>query len=187
MDNKILIIDIETSSFLNKGGKILEVGIVELDLDTGKTKIIFDKVCHERPITRQELENAWIVKYSSLHVELIRRSPQFREIKGEIQEIINAYPKGVTAYNNAFDFGFLESRGIKIPKKLPCPMKVATPICALPAKKGKAGYKWPKVEEAWQHFFPEVEYFEEHRGADDALHEAIIVYELYGRGLFIVK
>ena len=35
---KILILDIETTGFLQEGGKIVEVGIVELDLSNGKSK-----------------------------------------------------------------------------------------------------------------------------------------------------
>ena len=41
-ENKILIIDIETSAFIDEGGKILEVGIVELDLENGEKKILFN-------------------------------------------------------------------------------------------------------------------------------------------------
>lgn len=64
-------------------------------------------------------------------------------------------------------------------------MVMSTPLCKLPALHFSHGdYKWPKVEEAWEHFFPEIEYIEQHRGADDALHEAKIVYELYRRNAF---
>lgn len=45
---EILIIDLETTGFLTQGGKIVEVGIVELDLETGNKKIIFDQVVHEK-------------------------------------------------------------------------------------------------------------------------------------------
>ncbi len=64
-------------------------------------------------------------------------------------------------------------------------MLVSTPICKCPNKNGRGGYKWPKVEEAYKHFFPESEYVELHRGADDAFHEADIVYELHKLGLII--
>ena len=43
-----------------------------------------------------------------------------------------------------------------------------------------------KHVKAWQHFFPGVDYIEQHRGADDAVHEAQIVYELYKLGVFTV-
>lgn len=182
---KILILDIETTGFLNEGGKIVEVGIVELCLQTGNRRILFDSVCHERPITREHVESSWIVKNSDLTVEAIRLSPQFEFIKPNIQEILNAYPLGATAFNNAFDFSFLENRGIVFPKKLPCPMKLSTDICKLPSPRG--GYKWPKVEEAHLHFFGNVGYVEKHRGADDAFFEAEIVYKLYQMGVFKIN
>ena len=62
-------------------------------------------------------------------------------------------------------------------------MILSTNICKIPSPKGK-GYKWPKVQEAYDFLFGETAYVEEHRGADDAYHEADIVYELYLRGVF---
>ena len=182
MSKKILIIDIETTGFLQAGGKIVEVGIVELCLETGNKKIIFDKVTHEKGITLEECEKSWIVNNSTMTVEDIRQSVVFDKLKPEIQEIINQYPNGSTAFNNVFDFGFLEDRGIVFPKKLACPMKLSTDICKLPNPRG--GYKWPKVPEAYEYFFGKTEYIEQHRGADDALHEADIVLALHKKGIF---
>jgi DNA polymerase III epsilon subunit-like protein len=179
----ILIIDIETTDFLQRGGKIVEVGIVELNLSNGEKKIIYDKVCHEKGITKEEVEKAWIIENSSLTLEEIRNSKPLHVLQPEIQELINSYHHGATAFNNAFDFGFLENRGFTFPKKLPCPMKLSTDLCKLPKQNGY-GYKWPKVEEAHKFFFGNVGYVEAHRGADDAFHEADIVYELYKRGIF---
>jgi len=183
----ILILDIETTGFLNNGGKIVEIGIVELNLEFGEMKIIYDKMCHERPITKKEVEKAWIIENSDMTVEDVQNSQQLKEQQEEIQEIINRYPLGATAFNNEFDFGFLEDRGFTFPKKLDCPMKLSTNICKLPNKNNKPGYKWPKVEEAHEFFFGEVGYVEAHRGADDALHEAEIVLELFKRGIFKVE
>lgn len=171
------IIDIETTGFFPKGF-IVEVGIASLDTDTGEVETVFDSVCKEPGMTVRDRE-AWIFSNSDLTVEMVREAPTFESLKDEIQEAINGFD-AVTAYNKAFDFQFLKHRGIEIKREWPCPMKVATPVCKLP---GKHGFKWPKVEEAWQHFFPYVEYVELHRGADDALHEAEIVYELFKLGL----
>ena len=184
--SKILIIDLETTGFLNEAGKIVEVGIVELDLTNGNRVILFDEVCHETGITLQEVENSWIVKNSDLTIEQIRLSRNLEKLKPEIQTIIYKYPLDATAFNNAFDFSFLESRGIQIPKKLACPMKLSTDICKLPSPRG-VGYKWPKVEEAHKHFFGEVGFVEKHRGADDAYYEAQIVYKLYELGIFTIN
>ena len=179
---EILIIDIETTGFLNQGGKIVEVGIVELNLSNGNKKILYDKVTHEKGITRSEVENAWIISNSDLTVEDVRTSKRLDFLLPEIQLIIDKYPFGATAFNRSFDFEFLISRGIRFPKMLPCPMLLSTDVCKLPGNYGK--YKWPKVEEAYDHFFPDNSYVEKHRGADDAFHEADIVYELHKMGLF---
>jgi len=181
--SNILIIDIETTDFQARNGKIVEVGIVDLNLNTGERKIIFDKVCHERPITREHVEKSWIVNNSDLTVQDIQRSPQLLHLQYEIQDILYNYPLGATAFNNAFDFGFLESRGFIFPKKLACPMKLSTDLCRLPKKTGY-GWKWPNVEECHKFLFGDVGYIEKHRGADDAYFEAEIVYELYKRGIF---
>lgn len=182
---KILIIDIETTGFSRATNKIVEIGIVELDLATGEKQILFDKVCQEQGTTAEEVENSWIVQNSTLTSEEIFKSKFLHELTPEIQSIISNYEHGATAYNNAFDFGFLESRGFTFPKKLECPMKLSTDICKIPSTKG--GYKWPKVEEAYRSFFGDREYIEAHRGADDALHEADIVYELYQLEVFTLN
>ena len=184
---KILIIDIETTGFINQEGKIVEVGIVELNLETGEKKILFDSVVHERPITLSDVQNSWIVSNNYLTVEEIRNSDQLKNKIPEIQKILNNYQSGATAFNRSFDFDFLESRGLIFPKKLPCPMILSTDICKLPNRNGYSSYKWPKVEEAWKYFFPEIEYVELHRGADDAFHEADIVLALYKLGIFKIN
>jgi DNA polymerase III epsilon subunit-like protein len=181
---EILIADIETTGFLNQGGSIVEVGIVSLDLDSGQVKTVFDSVCREPILTAKHRNEpfGWIFKNSSLTVEEVKAAPAMEKLFSQIQDILNSYPLGVTAYNKKFDFSFLKDRGFKIRKELPCPMLLATDVCKIPGKRG--GYKWPKVEEAWKHFFPSVPYIEQHRGADDAKHEAAIVYELYKMGVF---
>jgi len=183
---KILIIDIETTGLNPHMDRIVEVGMVELDLATGEIKTVFDSLCHERPITRETVANSWIVKNGYITVEEVQRSPQFKDIKGQIQEIINRYEAGATAFNVSFDFDFLIARGIKIKKKLPCPMLLSTDICRIPHKVQAKGWKWPKAEEAYNFFYPGSNYKEKHRGADDAVHEAMIVLELYKREVFKV-
>lgn len=183
--NKILVIDIETTGFQNQGGAIVEVGAVSLSLGTGEVTTVFDSVCRKDILSGRHREEpmGWIFKNSSLTVEEAREAPLLPDLLPEIQSIINNHPLGATAYNRSFDFNFLQSRGVTFPKALPCPMKLATPVCKLmPMKYGT--YKWPSVEEAWKHFFPDQPYEELHRGADDARHEALIVWELYRQGIF---
>lgn len=181
---KILVIDIETTGFQNQNGKIVEVGIVSLDLENGNIEPVFSSVVHERPITKKEVEESWIVQNGYMTVEEIQNSPTLKSKLEEIQWIVDSYPDGATAFNRAFDFNFLNSRGVSFPKMLPCPMLLATDVCKIPSRNGYSDYKWPKVEEAWKCFFPDIEHKELHRGADDAFHEAKIVYHLYKIGVF---
>ena len=182
--SKILIIDIETTDFFKHGGKIVEIGIVELDLSNGKKEIIFDKICHEDGVTKFMVEDSWIVKNSTLTVKEVQHSKNLSKLFDEIQFILDSYPAGATAFNNAFDFEFLKNRGFKFTKELPCPMKLSTNVCKIPNPNGYKGFKWPSVEEAFAFFFPDVTFTELHRGADDAFHEADIVYKLYQDGIF---
>jgi len=185
MDKKILVLDIETTGFLEQGGAIVEIGIIELDLDTGETTTLLDTLLKEDILTAKHREHpmGWIFRNSDLKPEDVRNAPPAMYVLSNVQSILNSYELGCTAYNKSFDFGFLKDRGILI-KELPCPMLIATQICQLPNKYGYPGYKWPSVEEAFSFLFPDVDYKEKHRGADDAKHEAMIVYELYKRGLF---
>ncbi|NME72444.1 exonuclease domain-containing protein [Flammeovirga aprica] len=186
MDNKILIIDIETTGFLNQGGHIAEIGMVELDLRNGDKQIVFDKVCHEKGMTLESVENSWIVSNGYMTVDEIRYSKNLEHLREEVQSIISTYTLGATAFNRSFDFDFLESRNFSFPRKLDCPMQLSTDICKVSWNKYYKKWKWPKVEEAYDFFFPDNDYTEIHRGADDAFHEADIVMELYRRGVLKV-
>ncbi len=180
---KIFILDIETTGFLNQGGSIVEIGIVDLDLDTGEVTEVFESLLREKILTGKHREKpfGWIFENSDLTVEAVRNAPAASEVLPKVQEILNNYPLGGTAYNNKFDFGFLRNRNLKI-KGLPCPMLLSTDICKLPGRYGS--YKWPTAEEAFNYFYPDIEYKEKHRGLDDAKHEAMIVYALYKLGVF---
>ena len=180
----ILIIDIETTGFLQKGGHIVEIGIVILSLETGNSTVVFDELVREESMTLEELENSWIVENSDISIDEVMQASLLDKFKPIIQHLIDLYPLGATAFNNKFDFDFLEDRGIKIHKKLPCPMLLSTDIVKLPSVHIIGLYKWPKVQEAWDFFFGETDYIETHRGAHDAQHEAQIVYELYKRKVF---
>lgn len=142
-------------------------------------------------LTREKLEKTWIVENGYMTVEEILGGVDFSEIKDELQGVIDSCENGITAFNRIFDVDFLKSYGISFPKLLPCPMLLSTNICKLPKFKKfhntYPGYKWPKVEEAYKHFFPDSNYVELHRGADDAFHEADIVLELYKIGVFKVS
>ncbi len=180
---QIAVIDIETSGFQNQGGLIVEIGIVGLDLETGNITNEFDAIVKENAFSERHAKNpfGWVFQNSDLNYEDVASANSLSSYLPEIQTILNKYPLGATAFNKQFDFGFLKSRGLKI-KELPCIMLTATDVVNLPPNPGYNTPKWPKVEEAWEYFFPNTEYVEAHRALDDARHEALIAYELYKLG-----
>jgi DNA polymerase-3 subunit epsilon len=172
---KLAVIDIETTGFLEQNGKIVEIGIVELDLDNGNIEPLLHYVCYEDGITKEEIANSWIIKNSNLTAKQIRFGINLNILKSKIQTIANEY--SITAFNRVFDISFLIAKlGIEFTNLYPCPMLELTPIMKLP---GKRGYKWPNVNEAYKYFFPNSDYNEKHRALDDATHEAEIIYKLH--------
>ena len=185
MNNEILVVDIETTGFLNQGGKIVEIGMVLLNLNNGEVTEVYNSLVKESGLDSRHTRApyGWIFGNSNLRFEEVLDAPSLDSQFDVVQALFNQYP--ATAFNKSFDFDFLRDRGFRI-NDLACPMKLATPICKLPKYRGY-GYKWPKVEEAWHHFFGHTGYIEAHRGLDDAKHEALIVYELYKMGVFRVN
>lgn len=185
---EILILDIETTGFLQQGGAIVEIGIVSLDLNTGEVREIFQDLIREDIFTEKHTKKpyGWIFDNSNLTPEDVMEALPADDVFEMVQDILDSYPLGCTAFNKKFDFSFLKNRGLKI-TELPCPMLLSTDVCKLLKKGHGGGYKWPKVEEAFKYFYPDVDYTEAHRGLDDAKHEAMIVYALYERGIFKVE
>ncbi len=178
---KFAVIDIETTGLRPENGSIIEIGVVELDLETGETKIIFDSLIKEPTFGNNE-KNKWIFNNSNINFEDILEAPALDDVRFEIQELFNNY--WITAFNKSFDIGFLESRGFIFPNELPCIMVTATDIVQIVVE---WGYKYPTCQEAWDFFFPNINYIEKHRAADDAIHEAQILYEMRSRGQFPLK
>jgi DNA polymerase-3 subunit epsilon len=177
---EIAIVDIETSGFQHQGGLIVEIGIVGLNLETGVVTNEFDSIVKEDGFDEGHSKHpyGWVFQNSNLRCDDVLSANNLTDMLPEIQNVLNKYSLGATAYNKAFDFGFLRSRGLQI-NELSCIMLSATPVVNLPPNFGYGTPKWPKVEEAWEYFFPQVEYKEAHRALDDARHEALIAYELY--------
>ncbi len=169
---KIGIIDIETTGFFEDNGKIVEFGISYYDTVKDEATKGEHFICREQGLNAKDRQ-AWVFLNTSLTVEEVRNSKYFNEMHELVQSSINACCY-VTAFNKQFDFTFLRSRGIEIFNEAPCIMEVATNILNLPNKYGYDNYKWPNVNEAWEHYFPSIEYNEIHRALDDSYHEALI-------------
>ena len=181
---RIAIVDIETTGFDNKKDLILEIGMVELVIESGETNILFDSIVREKGFG-DDHKDSWIFNNSDLCFEDVRHAPKLKSKRAEIQELLDSYH--VTAYNSTFDFGFLRAKKFKIANEIPCIMKTCTDIVRIPKTGVRGGYKWPKFQEAWDHFFPDTVYREKHRAVDDALHEAKILHEMYKMGRYPLR
>ena len=181
---KIAIIDIETTDVTRKRGLIVEIGVCELDLETGEIKKLFDELIREIGFGTVHTDS-WIFHNSSLKFGDVMKATSLKGYRAELQFIFDCYH--ITAYNKRFDFGFLRDRGFKIERELPCPMVLATNHVKAKKKPSDKRYKFPKEVEAWKYYFGEHSYEEEHRGYLDAVDEAKIIYEMYKRGEYIFE
>jgi DNA polymerase III alpha subunit (gram-positive type) len=176
---EICVLDLETTSLDPRDGMIVEIGIVSLDLDTGKKKVVYDEITREGddiPL------NAWVFDNTSLTREMVKNGLDNDVWMPQVQAILDKFP--VVAWNTQFDFSFLDDRLIDY-DPLPCPMKTVTEIVGLNGTHG-GGYKWPKFQEAWDYYQPDglrgKYYKETHRALDDAWHEAVLINHLYKVG-----
>ena len=186
VSNKILVIDIETTGFNHQEDCILELGIVSLDLNNGSIEELFNATFKEKHLNGSHL-NAWIFKNSDMKHETIRKSKDIDFYAPKIQVIFDQFQDKVVAFNRPFDIDFLKSRGFKFGLDCLDPMRESTDYFKLPHKNGRRGNKWPNVEEAYGNLFPNRKYVEQHRGLDDAKHEAEIVFELIKRNVYKLR
>src|SRR6056297_1954030 len=111
---RIAVLDLETTGTKPYLGTIVEVGICMLDLKTGFTTPLLDTLVKEPQFENrfegESLNESWIFQNTDLTPDMVRIAPTWKSIKRKSQKILNKFP--VTAYNTAFDFGFLRSRGI---------------------------------------------------------------------------
>lgn len=97
------------------------------------------------------------------------------------------------AYNIAFDQGFItheermifgnQNELLKFRNPI-CTMKLTTDICKIPYPSGKAGYKWPKQEEAYKILFNE-ELVDSHNALADVRACARIYKYLWDEGFYM--
>ena len=186
LDEKILVLDLETTGFLGEGF-IVEIGMVLTDLKTGKMVKVFDKIVSHPEIKKspESFEYSWIFQNSTLTLDEVLKAEDLDVYRKEIQSLLDKYP--VTAFNKEFDIGYLRDFKFNVPNEKPCIMKELTPIMKL--HHHYYGVKWPKVEEAWKFFFPDTEYTELHRAYDDAIHEAQILLKMVEKltNIFLLK
>jgi DNA polymerase-3 subunit epsilon len=179
-DMKIAVLDLETTGF-DPRDCIVEIGVCELDLEAGATLALLNMPVREPHFTKAQ-QHSWIFRHSDLKFWDVMNATPWKNAERELQWILSDYP--ITAFNKAFDFAFLKHRGLVPRRELPCPMIMAAGILKIP---GFGGHKWPTLEEAWEHYFPGLDYIEQHRAFDDALHEALLIRAMHTAGDYNIK
>jgi DNA polymerase-3 subunit epsilon len=175
-ENALFVVDIETTGLDPFRDMICEIGICLLNLADGQTFPVVNTICQEK--CKNFSESAWIFSNSDLKYEDVAKATYFIDIKDDLQEILHL--EKATAYNQLFDFRFLEDRGIQIKNTFIDVMYVLRDIIEIPHH--YYGVKLPSVQESWNFLFGRDGYRESHRALDDAMHEAQIIYESYKRG-----
>jgi len=174
-ETEIAVIDIETTGFATSKAHIIEIGAALLELQSGSITTLFDSLIKEEGFG-SHCKHCWSFENTDLSFhDVIKLGKSIDDIRSELQDIFDKYY--ITAFNSSFDTRFLTHRGFTFPNQAPCIMKVSMPIINLKDIRGRT--KRPKAQEAWDFFYPDTPYTEKHRGLDDAIHEAKILYKMY--------
>ncbi|MCW4051475.1 MAG: hypothetical protein NWE89_17270 [Candidatus Bathyarchaeota archaeon] len=178
---EILVVDIETAAHdprlddlrILDNSVITEIGVVKLDLESGRVEQLFNEVCSENKVCSPE---SWIFRNSSLTHDEVSSAPHLNEFKAKLQSLFDKYP--TTSWWHEFDLKRLEhpSRGIKIPRKFWDPPFTLKSFLKIPFPDGTS-IKRPKVTEAFRFFYPGQNLDHPHRAILDAEVEADIIYQ----------
>lgn len=202
-----IIIDIETTGLPNKprgySPRVTEIGAVVVD-SSGEIASTFSAVVLQ---DREHLEHSnanYAMNMSDLSVEKVlaegrdedRLSTAFTFWLGRMAgkygahtvqddgSIVNV-PMTVQAFNQSFDFGFLDRSPWNLPSTglvrgediMTAAMDIMGPAGALPQWSGGGRYKWPKSSEAAK-FFGVEHQGTSHRALPDAKTEALVWVEI---------
>lgn len=177
--DKLLVVDLETTSTNPQRADILEVALALVDLKKGETSILLDTLI-QPDSPQEEWADCWFMEHSALKPDLILQAPKFAgRIKDEIQAACYLGP--LTAFNLNYDIQILYRHGIKVYNRAPCLMLTCKDILCLPGYYGD--YRYPKFSDTWLYFFPNEPFEAKHRAGHDVLHEAKLAIELYKQGL----
>ena len=179
--NIIQVIDLETTSLYPSIGHIVEVGLISVDLDDGTFNILFDEIIREPDLNVKQKgwRRQWVFKNTTLKPDEVIHGMRENQYRPILKHLLKKFP--VTAWNNKFDYGFLDDREFDY-RSLPCPM-MEMYHHGYNGNHGGEG-KWPSFQEAWDYIFPERKYVEQHRALDDAIHEGMVIHEMYKRGMY---
>ena len=175
---RVIVIDIETTGFDSSLDKIIEIGIVELNLKTKEKIILFNSPIYEEGVDLQKNSESFTM--SSLNYSDIIDAPSLESLKNTLQLIFDNFR--MTSFNMNFDLRFLESRGFIFPKKLKDMMSHTREI--LP-KGDKYNFEYAyhffnnSSKNKGGNYLSDADYIQQHQAIDDVMYEVELLYFLY--------
>lgn len=147
--SQILFFDVETTGLRKDVDRVVQIAWILAD---SEGQSLVEKSYILRP------EDFYISPFSaSIHgitqdIALskgVQREPVLREYMAAVEN-----SSLIVAHNISFDVGFVRSEcdRLDLPlsfegKQQQCTMRSSTSFCGIPHNNGRAGYKWPKLEE----------------------------------------
>lgn len=172
IENKFLVIDLETTSLRVNEALIVEIGIVEYDLNIDKIKPIMNMIVKDKRFSILN-EGSQIFRISNLTSKDIEKAIDIDYIYPFLQNLFSCYQ--ITSFPTSYDLTLLRYYRFTIPYELPCLMLACKPILKLPHE--YYGTKYPSLSEAYSFFFKK-DLTLKHRAFNDAYASAEILREL---------
>lgn len=181
----ILVYDLETSGFTNS--RLLELGLLLLDEHNG-WRTVMELSIIVKP-------DGWKIEQGAIDVHGITQ--EHAETVGlPLEMALSLFTKFrqlaslVVCHNLSHDYRIMDGElgRMKWPRlgdtesKFFCTMLSTVDICRIPNTNGKRGFKWPKLVEAYRHFFHK-DFPNAHTALGDARPTAEIFRELVRLGL----
>ena len=178
LTDRVIVIDIETTGFDSSVDKIIEIGIIEVNLKTKERKVLFNSPIYEEGVDLHK--NSEFFKMSSLDYSNITNYPSLEFLENTLQFIFDNVR--ITSFNMNFDLGFLGSRGFLFPKKLQDLMTHTRKIMPK-GKKYNFEYAYRFLFNSSKNkrgnYLSDPNYIQQHHAIDDAIYEAELLDFLY--------
>lgn len=192
MTDNILVLDLETTGLdgFRKGDKIVEVGIVNVDLKRDRITPLFSAPIHYDELTPEE-ERSWIFTEGPMTPDDVYGSPIDEEKAAYIVSAI-LDSELVTSYNTKFDFDrfLVPWLDAVIPDELdfcyfraPCLMRACAQVPDIPKAVHDDGC-WPSLASSYYTMCEQHDTHPQHRAVHDSIRAGEVLLALHDRGLY---
>jgi DNA polymerase III epsilon subunit-like protein len=181
MENKILIIDLETTGLVADSEFIVEVGICILDITNGNIDKVLDTFVRDEGFSEKSSDRG-VFELSDIKYDDVINAPSLNSFLLKIQKLLSDYE--FTSFNLSFEKRFLNSREIKVKYPGHCIMQTSKGI--LNISHDYYGVKIPSLNEALDFYGIEFN-GKPHRAYVDCEAEAKLLYEMIKKGDFRPK